>query len=191
MDGAGGQLLAGAALALDEDRRRAIRHLLDERHHLLEGGADADGVALAKQVVQAALERAVLLDQRAALERLPDHAQELGTLERLGQKIDGAVLHRADSLLDRAEGGEEDDVHVGRHFLGQLQQLEAGQSGHPEVREQEIDAALAQPVQRGLTVGSEDDAVALARERALEAQAHRLVVVCHKQRRLVRHPRPS
>ena len=116
MDGARHHLLAGAALALDQHGRRAVRDLPDERHHLLEGGADADHVALAQQVVEAPLQRAVLLDQRAALESLPDHAQQLGALERLGQEVDGAVLHRADRLLDRPEGREEDDVHVGRRL---------------------------------------------------------------------------
>ena len=183
--------LPDAALALDEHRRRAVGDLPDERHHLLEGGTDADHVALAQQVVQPLLERAVLLDQRSALERLADHAQELGALERLGQEVDRAVLHRADRLLDGPEGRQEDHVHVGRDRLGFLQELEAGQAGHLEVGEQEVDTALAQPVERGLAVGRQDHAVAFARERALEAQAHRLIVVGHEEPRLLRHPRPS
>src|SRR2546422_11195418 len=39
VDGAGDELLARAALALDEHGGGAVRHLFDERHHPPEGGA--------------------------------------------------------------------------------------------------------------------------------------------------------
>src|SRR5256886_13194337 len=72
VDGAGDELLAGAALALDEHRGGAARDLLEERHHPAEGGARADDRAPLVQVAEPLLERAVLLDQFSALGRLSD-----------------------------------------------------------------------------------------------------------------------
>ena len=188
VDGAGGQLLAGPALALDEHAGRAVGHLPDEGHHLLEGIADPDGIALAQKVVEALLEGAVLLDERAPLESLADHAHELRALQGLGQEVDGAVLHGAHGLLHGAEGREEDDVHVGGRLARLLQKLQPREARHLQIREEQVDAALAQPVEGGLAVGRQHHAIALAGERALETLAHRGIVVGHQQHRLIGHP---
>src|SRR5881409_2303847 len=63
VDRARDELLARAALALDEHRGGAVCDLLDERHGSAEGGAGADDRALLEQVVEPLLERTVLLDQ--------------------------------------------------------------------------------------------------------------------------------
>ena len=47
------------------------------------------------------------------LERLADDPDQLGALERLGQEVDGAILHRLDGFLDGAERRQQDHVHVG------------------------------------------------------------------------------
>ena len=183
MDGARHQLLAGAALALHEHGGRAVRDLLHERHQPAERRAGPDHVALAQQIVEALLERPVLGDEVAALEGLPHHLGELGALERLGEEVGGPVLHGPDRLLHGAEGGEQDHVHVGRDRLGLPQQLEAGEARHLEVGEHEIHPALPQPLQRGLTVGGEQDRVAFTRQRALETLPDGGIVVGHQERR--------
>src|SRR5256885_6101028 len=131
VDRAGDELLAGAALALDEHRRGAAGDLLEERHHPAERGARADDRALLEQVVEPLLERAVLLDQVSALEGLADQAQELGALERLGEEVVRALLHRLDRLLDRAEGGQEDHGHFGRDRLDRAGQPDTREPSHP------------------------------------------------------------
>ncbi|OGL00334.1 MAG: hypothetical protein A3E31_01655 [Candidatus Rokubacteria bacterium RIFCSPHIGHO2_12_FULL_73_22] len=185
------QLLARAALALDQHRRRAVRDLLDERHHPPEGGARADRRALLQQHVEALLELAVLLDQLAALERLADEPQHLRALERLGEEVVRAVLHGPHGLLDGAERGQEDHVHVRGDRLGRAQHLDAGEAGHLEVGEHQVDPAAAQALQRRVAVGGQHHAVALARERALEALPQPGVVVGDQQRRGLRHSRSS
>src|SRR4029434_2585530 len=87
VDGAGEQLLAGASLAMDEHGGGAVGNLLQQGHGGPEHRATADAVALGKEVVQAALEGAVLRDQLAALDRLLDDADELGALEGLGEEV--------------------------------------------------------------------------------------------------------
>ena len=195
MDGTRHQLLAGAALALDEHGGRAVRHLLHERHEPAKRGTGPDHVALPQQVVQALLQRAVLGDQVTALERLAHDLGELGALEGLGEEVGGAVLHRPHRLLDGAEGGEQDHVDVGSDRLGLAQQLEAGEPGHLEVGEHQVHPARLQPLERGEAVGGQHHRVALAGQRALEALAHRGVVVGHQQGRErhggLRHARAS
>ena len=187
VDGARHALLARAALALDEHGGRAVGHLVDQRHHPAEGGAGADDRALPEQVVEALLQRLVLLDQVAALQRLVDQLEQLLAAEGLGEEVVGAVLHRLHRFLDGAEGGEEDDVDVGRDRLGRAQQLEAGEARHLEVGDDEVDAAGLEALERGAAVGGEHDAVALARQRALEALAQPGIVVGDQQRGGLRH----
>jgi hypothetical protein len=190
VDGARHQLLAGAALTLDEHGGRRRRHLLDEHHHAAEGRAATDDRALAQQVVQALLQHLVPLDQLAALERLVDQLEQLLAAEGLGEEVVGAVLHRLHRLLDGAEGGEEDDVHVGRDGLGRPQQLEPGEAGHLEVGDDEVDRPVLQALEGGAAVGGEQHAIPLARQRALEALAQPRIVVGDEQR-AIRHARPS
>jgi hypothetical protein len=115
----------------------------------------------------------------------------LGALERLGEEVDGAVLHGAHRFLHRPERGEDDHVHVRGDGLGLFQELETGEAGHLEVGEKQVDAALAQPVERGLPVGSQHHSVAFAGQRPLETLAHRGIVVRHQQHGLVSHPGSS
>ncbi len=181
--------LPSTALALDEDGGRAVRHLLDERHHAAEGGAAADHGALGPEVFELLLECAVLLDQRASLERLADDLQQLLAAERLGDEVVGAVLHRVDGFFDRAERGEEDHVDVRRQGLGRAEQLDAGEPGHLEIAEDQVETPTLDAVERGAAVGREHDAIAGAGQRALQAFAQSGVVVGDEERRPFRHAR--
>ena len=75
------------------------------------------------------------------------------------------------------------------------QELESREAGHPEVGEDEVDAARPQPLEGGLTVGRQHHRIALSRERPLEALPHRGVVVGDEKgggrRGGVRHARSS
>src|SRR5262249_48965034 len=83
-----------------------------------------------RSIVQALLERGILLDEGAALQGLAHHAEELRALERLGEEVDGAVLHGAHRLFHGAEGGEDDHIHVGGSRFCLLQELEARETRH-------------------------------------------------------------
>jgi len=135
------------------------------------------------------LPRAVLLDQVTALEGLADDAQQLRPLERLGEEVVGAILHRLYGFLDGAEGGEEDHVDVGRDRLRGVQDLDAGQPRHLEIGQDEIDAAALQALERGVAIGGHDHPKALAGEHAFEALAQPRVVVGHQETGRLRHGR--
>src|SRR5256885_13359418 len=127
------------------------------------------------------LERAVLLDRVSALEGLADQAQELGALDGLGEEVVRALLHRLARLLDRAEGGQEDHVHFGRDRLDRAEQLDTREPWHLEVGEDQVHAPRLEALEGGVAVGGEDDAVPLARQRALEALAEPRIVVGDQQ----------
>ena len=188
MDRARHQLLTGAALALDENRRGAVGDLLDEREHPPERGARADHLSLGPDVFQLLLERLVLLDQVAALEGLVDQLDELLAAERLGQEVVGAVLHRLHGLLDRAEGGQQDHVDVGHDRLRRPEELEPGQARHPEVGHDEIDTAGLNALQRRPSVRGEHHPIAFAGQGALEALAQPGIIVGDQQGRGLSHP---
>src|SRR5262249_7949787 len=186
VDRAGEELLARATLALDQHRRRRRRHLLDEHHRATEGRAATDDGALPQQIVEALLQQLVLPDQLAALERLVDELEQLLAPERLGEEVVGAILHCLDGLLDGAERGEEDDVHVGRDGFRGAQQLEPREARHLQIGEDQIDGAALQPLERGTAVGGEEHAIAFTRQRALETFAQAWIVVGDEQR-VIRH----
>ena len=66
VDGAGDQLLAGAALAVDEDRRAGPRHAVDEREDGLHARALADDVVEGVLLLELAAQIDVLVHQLGA-----------------------------------------------------------------------------------------------------------------------------
>ena len=96
------------------------------------------------------LEAAVLDEQRLLLERVADDPHDVRALERLGDEVVRAFLHRVDRGLDRAVRGHQHDLGLGRDRLGGAQQVHAGRLRHHQIGEQHADAVLAQEVERRL-----------------------------------------
>ena len=116
------QLLAGAALALDENRRSARRGLDDQVEHLPHPLAAADDVAeLVIPLLDVLAQAAVLVHQAPPLQRVADDDQHFVVLERLGDVVERAVLHRRDRALDRRVGRDDEDRQV---FVDPLQLVE-------------------------------------------------------------------
>ena len=72
VDGPGDELLAGAALPLDQDRHVGVGDLADLREDLADGGALADHLGELAGGGQAVAEPAVLLAQAVVLEGVAD-----------------------------------------------------------------------------------------------------------------------
>ena len=191
MDRARHQLLAGPTLTVNEHGGGAIGHLVHQGHHGPERRAHPDEVALGEEIVQAPLQRQVLGDQLPPLQRLADDTDELGALEGLGEEVHRPVLHRRHRLLHGAEGGEQDHVDVGHRRLDLAQQLEPGEARHAQVGEEQVHPALAQALERRLTVGREHHGVPLAGEGALQALPHRGVIVGDEKGGGLSHARSS
>ncbi len=72
-----------------------------------------------------ALEIEVLLQQLPPLQRALHHQLELVRLERLGDVVEGAELHRLHGGVDLRQAGDHDDVDVGMRLLDPAQHFEA------------------------------------------------------------------
>ena len=131
VNGARHQLLAGPALAGDEDGGRRLRdlddELIDPRHlrmtadHAVEGpvaGLDGATGRCRAQAEPRALERAFL--ERALHEPL-----DVGGVERLDQIVIRAESHRFDGGADVTHGGGED------HDDRRIERVDAGQNRDP------------------------------------------------------------
>ncbi len=107
MDRLGDQLLAGAGLSEDEDRRAGGSNLLDRAEDLLHTEAFANDV-IEGAVSDPRLIDLELPDQPAVLEGRADLDLERLQTERLGDVVERSRLHRFDSPLDRAVGGHDE-----------------------------------------------------------------------------------
>ena len=95
------ELLARSALALEQDRRVGRRDALRLGAHCADRGRLADDRRNRLRVGLGEEER--LARARAALDRPRDEQPQQVGIDRLGDEVFGAVLHRLDRRLDRAE----------------------------------------------------------------------------------------
>ena len=155
VDPLGDELLPRPRLARDE-------HAGLGRGHALDGVLDAaDGGALAQDRRQlrigplgdGLLHPAVLRLELAAVHRVADGEEEAVEVGRLLDKVEGAELRRLHRRLDRAVAGDHDDGELGELLAQGLQHLHPVALGHLHVEEDEVVAALAGLLQRGLPVG--------------------------------------
>ena len=78
-------------------------------------------------------QRAVLGDQPPLLQRVAEDDQHLVVLERLGDVVERAALHRRDRALDRREGRDHQHRQVVVDFLELVERRDAVHAGHHDV----------------------------------------------------------
>ena len=128
------QLLARAALAFDQDRRvvggrRAVQRLRD----LLQPRIFTDDLGRAAPLRELLFEEEVFGRQPPLHQRALDEQQQVIGIDRLGEKIERAFLHRRDGVLDVAERRHHDDGQLGIELLGGAQHAEPVAFGQPEI----------------------------------------------------------
>ena len=129
------QLLAGAALAFDEHRGVGRRGAVQRCQHPDQRRVRPDDLRRAAPHRQLLLQEEVLGQQPPLLERARDQEQEVVRIDRLGQKVEGAFLHRGHGVLDATVGGHHDDGRCGVLLLGGPQHAEPVPARQPEVRQ--------------------------------------------------------
>ena len=88
------QLLAGAALAFEQHRRVGAGRALQRDRHLLQLRVLADDLRRAAARGELLFEQDVLGGQAPLRERALDHQQQMIGIDRLGEKVERAFLHR-------------------------------------------------------------------------------------------------
>ena len=99
------------------------------------------------------------------------------TGKRLGQEIEGPLLHRFDGGLDRTVAGHDDDRRVGGDRLQPAQKLQAVQAGHADVGDDQIVEAVAKGGQRRIAIGHRRDVVTGLAELVFVNPAKALLVI--------------
>ena len=127
------ELLAGARLAPDEHRCRRRRRLLDGAVDAPDARAVADDATEAAVLAQLPPQHLDLAQCLLALEHLVEQDPKALRIDRLGQVVVGAHLHRLDRRLDTALRRQDDDAQVGELILQRAQQVEAAHARHDQV----------------------------------------------------------
>ena len=188
MERARHQLLAGAALAVDQDGRPARRRLHDQVEDLLHPRAAADDLAEAVGVLlQVLAQHAILGDQPPLRERVADDGEHFVVLERLGDVVERAALHRGDGALDRRERRDHQDRQLVVDLLQLVERRHAVHARHHDVDDGGVEGDGAGELEALGGVGGEAHGVALARQQRFEDLAHDLLVVDDQDRAVLVH----
>jgi hypothetical protein len=147
VDGLGDQLLAGAALALNQNRGSTGRDLGDEIEDLEHDLAFAHDVAEVIALLEGALELEVLFLGAMAGDGGADVGQQLFIVPGLLDEVFRARAHRLDDVFHGAVGGNHDDRQIGLALLDLGQQLHAGLSGQSQVEQHQIEVLRVQHAQ--------------------------------------------
>ena len=161
VDRLGHQLLAGAALAQDQDVALGRRGELDQVVDLLHRLALADQVVEPEALAELLLQVPVLGGEPPLVQPLADGEHHLFVLERLGDVVEGPLAHRLDGALDRGEGGDHHHHQVGIAPADLAQHLHAVHAGEHEVEEDEVDLLPLQDRQPLLAGGGGERRVPL------------------------------
>jgi hypothetical protein len=139
-------LLPGAALAGDEHGALGGRHALGGLQELLRLPREGDdllpvgGRDLVAEVLVLAFQPG------SALDAPHDELERVGGAG-LHQEVDRTEAHRLDRSLDRPVGRDHDDGHVAALLADGAHEVEAGEAGHAQVGQHQVDALLAHALQ--------------------------------------------
>ena len=160
VDRPGEQLLAGAALAGQQDVALLGAHLLEQP----EGGAEPRmGAHEGGRPGDAEDGRLV-----ASRQGLLDETRQVVQLQRLLQEVVGAELHRLDRRAHGAVAGEHHHRHAGLGRAAGLQHPQARDVGELEIGEDEVEGARREQPDAGLAVGGARHLVPLLAQRRLQ-----------------------
>ena len=182
VQGARAQFLAGAALAFEQHRGVGAGGAIDRGHHLPQGRRVADDARTAAARGRFFLQQAVIIQQAALLERARDQQQQVIGIDRLGEKVERALFHRLDGVLDAAVRGHHDHRQLRVELLHRAQHPHAVALGQAEIRQHERGLEILERGDRFRLVARLDDVMALRLERELEHRAQRVLVFDEENR---------
>ena len=135
-------------------------------------GSSPTSCGAPRRTRQLLLQQQVLGHHPPLLERARDEQQQMIGIDRLGEEVDRAFLHRGDGVLDAAVGGHHDDRHVGVDSFGGAEHAEAVALRQPQIRQHERGLRLLQqPHGLGLVARLEDGVALPLRARAAASSA--------------------
>ena len=169
VDGARHALLAAAALARDEHGRAHVGDALHQIEHGAHGGAAPEQICFF-ELRDARSQPPVLERELLLLQRLADEHRQLGGVEGLGHEIVRAAAHRADRVLDRGMGGDQDHLGGWTARFGCRQHLHARTIGHRQIGQHHWKRLwmLTDRLERGAAAGCRNHRVPLPPKQDLQ-----------------------
>jgi hypothetical protein len=150
----------------------------DQVEHLLHARAAADDAGeLVILRLQVLAQRRVLGEQSLALDGVAQHDQHFVVLERLGDVVEGAALHRGNGVLHRRKRRDHEHRQVFIDLLQLVERLHPVHSGHHHVDDRGIEWQRLGQLETLGRRRREPDVVTLARQERLEDLPHDLFVV--------------
>ena len=138
VDGPRDQLLAGAALAGDQDGDVLGGDPADRLEDLEHGGAAADDRVAAFLLGGRLGDDGGLAAQPRELQRLADDSSQVLGVERLDQVVVRPLLHRLDGMLRSRGRRDEHDRDAGVDLPDALVDLQPREVGEPEVEQDDV-----------------------------------------------------
>ncbi len=178
VDRARDQLLAGAALAAEQNGGVVVHHPPDKLIDLLHGRAAADDLAADQLAAHLILQRREIGGLGRHFDRTRDGRRyQVEVFERLGEVVVRTALHRLNRIVHRAGGGNHNDQGAAGLLAGAGEHLQAANSGHHDVEQGDFVAIAEERFERALAVGGLFDPIAGGFEPMMEDQADARVVV--------------
>ena len=138
----GDQLLAGAALALDQDRGERPRGLVDQGEHALDSRAPADDLREGVVGLERRLEVQGLAPPDGLLVGRPEDVVQVLEVEGLGDEVEGAVSGDFRGRGHGAAGGGDDDLRRRGHGADRPERVRSRHAGQVQVEKGDADVAL-------------------------------------------------
>ena len=139
------QFLAGAALAEYQDRRLSVDYLADDFVNALHARAGADDIdAGLETFLDFLFELAKVAAKFVAIQGAFDQQQYFIEVERLGNIIEGAVLHCADGIAHGVLRGHDNHRGINAVVFKFLEQLQAVDIRQLDVHQRDIEMTFAE-----------------------------------------------
>ena len=175
----GHQLLADAALSLDEHGGAGRRDHLDRPQHLLQGvgaGEDVGGHPSLDLEAQAA----VLALEEGLLPGFLDPHPQLLEVRGLGQVVEGPEAHGLDGGLHVGEAGDDDRLQLGVLLADLGQDVHSVGVGELQVEEHHVPFLAVEGLEGGLAGGADLHVVPRLLEEAGHGEAEGGLVFRHQ-----------
>ena len=172
------QLLAGAALALDED----VALVVLQAAHLALQRADRRGAPdqLGRVVPlgELLLELPIPVEETAAIDRLADcGADPVDVFERFLQVVERAAAHAADRALDARVAGHHDDLDLGPVPAQLIEEVEPAAIAEEQIEQNHVEIRVLETLARAFPVARRRDPMTFRTQNPLDrAEQQRLVV---------------
>ena len=191
VDGPCDELLAGPALAFDEDRGLGGPGQPDELEDLAHAFRFPDDAPQAVTARQLLFQPAVFFRQPARLRPLAHRHEHFLVLEGLGDVVERALAHRLDRSFDGGVGGDDHDDGVRVPAADVAQDLEARAIREHEVEQDDVVRLGVEQRQGFAGVGGRRHVAAFFFQQGLEDVADDLFVVHDQDPEVPAQERPS